>query len=194
MKRISVLLLSLATLAVAACSTTTMRSEQQRIAIASGAYLVMPGAADLVDSFDAVQAINAEYEDRSYSFEAHIKARPGELSIVALGALGGPLFSIHYDGDELIAEGSRQAQLINAEYVLADVLLTHWDIRWLNRRLEGASIELASDGRERFVTRSGVLVVGITFDSADPWGGDARLTHMERGYVLDISTARFTPQ
>lgn len=188
----NVLLLTLAALAVAACGTTTLRSQQQRIAIASEAYLVMPGAAELVDSFDAVQAINAEYEDRSYSFEAHIRARPGELSIVALGALGGALFSIHYDGNELVAEGSQEAQLISAEYVLADVLLTHWDIRWLNRRLEGASIELAPDGRERFVTRSGELVIGVTFDSTDPWGGDATLTHVERGYVLDISTARFT--
>jgi len=185
------MVLILVATALTACGMATLRSDRQRIAIADEAWLVLPRPGDLTESFDAVQVINAEYEDRSYSFEAHVRARPGEISIVALGALGGPLFSIGYDGMELVAEGSQEAQLVSAEYVLADVLLTHWDVDWLNGRLEGAAIELSQDGMERFVTRDGQLVVGIAFDSTDPWGGTATLTHLERGYVLEIRTARF---
>ena len=193
--RISVLIAATLALGiVAACGLIEVRKDQQRIMIASDVYLVLPDASELTESFNATQSILAEYEDRSFSFEAHIEARPGQLTIVALNALGGALFSISFDGVELIASGAAEAQVVNAEYVLADVLLAHWDPDWLNRRLDGASIEASQNGEERFVSRNGELIVGITYDSADPWGGKAQLTHIERAYVLHIRTAEFASQ
>lgn len=181
-------------LLVAACGSTEVRTQQKSIAIANGVNLYLPQAGDLTESFNATQAITAEYEDRSYSFEAHLEARPGKLTIVAVGPLGAPLFSITYDGSELVADGSPQAQRINAEYVLADVLLTHWDIGWLNRRIEGATVTASQTGTERFVTRQDDLLIGISYESANPWGGMAELMHLERQYTLRIRTAEFVPQ
>ncbi len=178
-------------LAVSACGTTTLRTEQERIAVGDGVFLEMPDTDELTESFNATQAIVAEYEDRSYAFEAHIEARPGSISIVGLGALGGALFSITWDGSELLARGSVEAQVVNAEYVLADVLLAHWDTGWLNRRLVGATVEVSDTGDERFVVRDGELLISIAYDSPGPWGGVARLTHIERKYVLQITTADF---
>jgi len=188
-------LLVLAALAVVifvSCGTAIIRKDQQRIAIANDVYLVLPQANELNESFNAIQAIAAEYEDRSFSFEAHLEARPGRITIVALNPLGAALFSITFDGTTLEASGSADAQLVSAEYVLADVLLAHWDVDWLNQRLEGASIETAQTGDERFVTRQEDLIMGISYESADPWGGTAKLTHIERQYVLHIRTAEFT--
>jgi len=182
----------LALAVVAACGSVVVRKDQRRIMIADDIYLVLPEATELTGSFNATQSIHAEYEDRSYSFEAHIEARPGQLTIVALNALGGALFSISFDGVELRAGGSVEAQLINAEYVLADVLLAHWDPAWLNQHIEGASMDASQNGEGRFVSRNGELVIGITYDSVDPWGGKAQLTHIEREYVLHIRTAEFT--
>lgn len=180
--------------AFAACGSATVRTQQQQIEIAHDVYLVLPAAHELSESFNATQAIAAEYEDHAYSFEAHIEARPGMLTIVALNALGGPLFSITYDGVELRAQGAAEAQLVNAEYVLADVLLAHWDIEWLNQRLDGASMSSSESGAERFVTRDKALIIGILYDSPDPWGGATTLTHVERQYVLHITTAEFSRQ
>ena len=176
------------------CGTTILRSEPTGIAVATDVYLELPSAADLTESFDAVQAIVGEYEDGSYSFAAHIEARPGSITIVGIGALGGPLFSISYDGGEMVATGSQQAQVVNAEYVLADVLLTHWDVDWISANLRGASISAAGHGKQRYITRDGELLIGITYDTSDPWGGVAQLTHIERQYTLKITTAEFTPQ
>lgn len=179
---------------VAACGSTEVRTQQKSIAIAQGVNLFLPRAGDLTESFNATQAITAEYEDRSYSFEAHLEARPGKITIVALGPLGAALFSITYDGTELVASGSPQAQRINAEYVLADVLLAHWDIDWLNLRIEGATVAASQTGNDRFVTRQDDLLIGISYETQDPWGGTAELMHMERKYTLRIRTAEFTPQ
>lgn len=190
-KLITILLLAVLT---AACGSSEVRTQQNSIAIAQGVNFFLPQASDLTESFNATQSIIAEYEDRSYSFEAHIEARPGKITIVALGPLGAPLFSITYDGVELVASGSPQAQRINAEYVLADVLLAHWDIDWLNRRIEGATVAASQTGDERFVTRQDDLLIGISYESPDPWGGTAELMHLERQYTLRIRTAEFTPQ
>ncbi len=193
--RISILIAATLALGIiTACGSIEVHKDQRRIMIASDVYLVLPDASELTESFNATQSIFAEYEDRSFSFEAHIEARPGQLTIVALNALGGALFSISFDGVELIASGAVEAQVVNVEYVLADVLLTHWDSAWLNRRLEGATIEASQDGEGRFVSRSGELIIGITYDSEDPWRGKAQLTHIERAYVLHIRTAEFTSQ
>lgn len=182
------------TAVAAACGTTTLRTEPQVIAIADNVFLELPAASQLAESFDAVQAIVGEYEDGSYSFAAHIEARPGVITIVGIGALGGPLFTIRYDGVELLASGAQAAQAVNAEYVLADVLLTHWDVDWIEDHLRGAAITTAGHARERYITRDGELVIGITHDTADPWGGVAQLTHIERQYALQITTAEFTPR
>ena len=193
--RISVIVtVALALGVVTACGSVAVQKEQRRIMIAGDVYLVLPEASELTESFNATQSIRAEYEDRSYSFEAHIEARPGSLAIVAVNALGGALFSITFDGTELRASGSGDTQVINAEYVLADVLLAHWDSDWLNKHLDRASMEVVQNGRERFVSRNGELIIGITYDSTDPWGGKAQLTHVERDYVLHIRTAEFTRQ
>lgn len=177
-----------------ACGTVEVRDERRSIAIADGAVLYLPAAADITESFDAVQSIRAEYEDRSYAFEAHIEVRPGSITIVALGPLGGALFSISYDGSELLAQGRVEAQVVNAEYVLADVLLAHWNVSWLNDRLTGAVVATSGDGKQRFVTRDDDLVIGISYDSSNPWGGSATLTHIERQYSLQIRTAGYDAQ
>jgi len=179
---------------ISSCGTAEVRMQRQSIAIARDVNLVLPLADELNDSFNAIQSITAEHADRSYSFEAHIEVRPGKIAIVALAPLGGALFSIIYDGTDLVASGSAEAQLINAEYVLADVLLVHWDVDWLNRRIEGAVVDVAPTGNERFVARDGDLIIGVSYESSDPWGGAARLTHIEREYVLQIRTAEFSRQ
>lgn len=194
MNPVKLIIIILLAILVAACGSTEVRTQQMSIGIAQGVNLFLPRASELTESFNATQAITAEYEDRSYSFEAHIEARPGKLTIVALGPLGAALFSITYDGTELVASGSPQAQRINAEYVLADVLLAHWDIDWLNLRIEGATVATSRAGDERFVTQQDNLLIGISYESADPWGGTAQLTHLERHYTLRIRTAEFAPQ
>lgn len=174
------------------CGSVETRTEVQRIDIANEVFLILPRADELTESFDATQVISAEYEDKSRSFEAHLEARPGKITIVGLNTIGVVLFSITYDGTELLASGVAEAQVINARYVLADVLMSHWDPKWLVSRLEGAT--LAATESSRTVRRDGEAIIEITYDSGTPWSGNARLTHRERGYSLRINNVEFAEQ
>jgi len=175
---------------IGGCGAVELRTDVQRIDIASDVFLVLPRAHELTESFDATQVIYAEYADESHTFESHLEVRPGRITIVGLNAIGVVLFSITYDGAEILATGVAEAQVINARYVLADVLLSHWDAEWLMPRLEGATLEVSDSSRT--VRRNGEPIIEITYDSGTSWAGDARLVHRERGYSLRIHNVEFT--
>jgi hypothetical protein len=175
----------------AGCASVEIRTEVQRIDIATGVYLVLPGASELTASFDATQVITADHGDESHSFEAHLEARPGKITIVAVSAMGAVLFSITYDGVELQASGIVEAQVVNAEYVLADVLLSYWEPQWLARHIDGAELNLSADGTVRTVLTQGEVIIRIAHEKPEIWEGKAEFSNLERGYALHINTVEF---
>ncbi len=87
------------------------------------------------------------------------------------------------------ASGVPAAQAIDAKYVLADVLMTHWDPKWLSAHLDGARLESRINGRT--ILRGSEPVIEIDSDSGEPWHGIATLRHLERGYTLRIENVEF---
>lgn len=175
----------------AGCAAVETRTEIRKIDIATDVYLVLPGANELTASFDATQIITADHGDKQHSFEAHLEARPGKITIVAVSAIGTVLFSITYDGVDLQARGVVEAQVVNAEYVLADVLLSFWDPRWLATHIEGAALDISSDGAVRTVLRQGEAIIHITHEASELWKGKADFSNLERGYALHLNTVEF---
>lgn len=176
---------------LSACAPVEVRTELQGIGIARDVILVLPQADEISGSFDATQVIVAKYGKQTHSFEAHLEVRPGKITIVAVNALGVVLFAITYDGVEMLASGVVEAQVVNAENVLADVLLSYWDPEWLRGRIQGASFELSANGQGRTLSRRGTNLIEIEYESDEPWAGNVRLTHIERGYTLLINTVEF---
>lgn len=178
----------LAVLAIAGaatgCSSTSVREDARRIDIAEGAFLELPHADEITGSFDATQVIVASYGDENHSFEAHVQVDPGKITIVGLNSVGVLLFSISYDGRTLKTSGVPATQAIDAKYVLADILLTHWDPEWLNAHLDGAELRVRSKGRT--IMRGSEPVIEIDSDTGEPWRGIVTLRHLERGYKLRI--------
>jgi len=185
-------MLVLAAAGLTSCATSSVRTAATNIVVATDVNFVLPPAAGLRESFDATQLIVAEYQDRSDSFQAQLEARPGRITIVGVTVLGGPLFSIRYDGEQVIATGASDALALDPGYVLADVLLTHWDIGQLNNCLQGAVVVASADGAQRSVRRGGVPVIDIRYPSTGPWTGTTVLHHIERQYVLRITTVEFS--
>ena len=187
------MLLSAAVIALLSygCATEMIVSDIRRIEIADAVFLVLPGAEELTESFDATQLLVAEYGDKSYSFQAQFESRPGMITIVAVTLLGGTLFSVTYDGTELKTEGFLDAQGLEAKYVLADVLLSFWDSAWLREQLQGAILEVSELDNTRRVSRGNETVIVVSYDSNDPWSGRIQFRNLERGYSLDIRTVSF---
>jgi len=175
----------------AGCASVETRKEMQQIDIATDVYLVLPGANELTASFDATQIITADHGDGKHSFEAHLEARPGKITIVAVSAIGTVLFSITYDGVDLQARGVVEAQVVNAEYVLADVLLSYWDAQWLATHIKGAAFDVSPGGTVRAVLRQGEAIIRITHETPELWNGKAEFANLERGYALHINTVEF---
>ena len=173
------------------CSSLEVRSDLRRIDIADNVYLVLPGAAELTASFDATQIITADHGDKTHSFEAHVEARPGKITIVAVSAIGTVLFSITYNGVDLQARGVVEAQIVNAEYVLADVLLSYWEPQWLATHIDGGMLDVSADGAVRTVLRRGEAIIRIGHETPELWKGKAELSNLERGYALHINTVEF---
>ena len=163
----------------------------RRIDIAEDVYLVLPTATELTAAFDATQIITADHGDKSHAFEAHLEARSGKITIVAVSAIGTVLFSITYDGVDLQARGVVEAQVVNAEYVLADVLLSYWDPQWLSSHIDGGELDVSSGGAARAVLRRGEIIIRISHESPELWKGKAEFSNLERGYALHINTVEF---
>ena len=175
-----------------ACSAVPVQRTVERVEIAKAVYLTLPKAEEITRSFDATQLLVADYEDQSLSFQAQLEVRPGKITIVAITMWGGTLFSITYDGSTLRTEGMVDRHGVNAEYLLADVLLTTWEPEWLNTRLQGAALEVSGSHDSRIVSRDGEPLIEISYESPDAKIGRSRFKHLERGYQLDIRTAEFT--
>lgn len=167
-----------------------LHSDATCIDVAKGVYLRLPAADELTRSFDATQLVSALFDGGVRSFEAHIEARPGRLAIVGVNAIGAVLFSIRYDGKDLAARGVGEAQAVRPEYVLADVLISHWDAGWIDARLEGAHLVEFAGGRR--LIRDGQPLVEITYESGAPWSGVALLVNHDRGYTLRIDNVAFS--
>ena len=173
------------------CASVEVRSDLRRIDIAEDVYLVLPDVTELTAAFDATQIITADHGDKSHSFEAHLEARPGKITIVAVSAIGTVLFSITYDGVDLQARGVVEAQVVNAEYVLADVLLSYWEPQWLATHIDGGELDVSSDGAVRAVLRRGEAIIRISHETSELWKGKADFSNLERGYTLHINTVEF---
>lgn len=174
------------------CSTVVVQSNVERVEIAKNVYLSLPKAEEITRSFDATQLLVADYEEQSYSFQAQLEVRPGNITIAAITMWGGTLFSITYDGSTLRAQGMINEHGVNAEYMLADILLMTWEPEWVNARLQGAVLDISRSSDSRTVCRDGEPVIEISYDMPDGRTGRTHFKHLERGYVLDIRTAEFS--
>jgi hypothetical protein len=174
------------------CSTVVVQSNVERVEIAKNVYLSLPKAEEITRSFDATQLLVADYEEQSYSFQAQLEVRPGKITIAAITMWGGTLFSITYDGSTLRAQGMIDEHGVNAEYMLADILLMTWEPEWVNARLQGAVLDISRSNDSRTVSRDGEPVIEIFYDMPDGRTGRTHFKHLERGYALDIRTAEFS--
>ena len=177
---------------VTSCSTVETRPELESVEIARTVSLQLPESQEINKSIDATQLLVADYGDRNFAFEAQLEIRPGSIKIASVNMWGGTLFSIDFDGKQLRTRSSSTGQGPEAQYLLADVLLTYWDAQWLRKRLYGAELEDTADGLSRTIFRDGVPVIEISFEAADRWTGKTQFTHIEREYVLNIQTVSFS--
>lgn len=183
---------------LSACSTAsrvelesglTSPDGRSGVEIADNVVLALPERAELQNSLAATQLLTASYGKQTYRMQIQLELRPGAIALAGLNSFGAVIFTIEYDGLHFNTRGSRTiTQRLLPQYVLADVLVTHWDIERLRSRLHGPAIDLFEEGGRRVIARDREPVIVISYDPAGVWEGPVRFEHIERGYVLDIRT------
>ena len=174
------------------CSPVMVLPELDRVEVADSVFLTLPDTNEITEQINATQLLVADYGERSFSFEVELEIRPGMITIASVNMWGGILFAITYDGIELHSRGAINAEGLDAEFLLGDVLITYWDSAWVNDRLQGAVVEDCHENPGRTVLRDGEPVIEISYESANRWPGRTRFRHRERGYELNIDTVGYS--
>lgn len=145
-----IILLVLGSVLMTACSQTLQRQTCVDLA-ADVSYCLAPvsqhllGAKDLVDSKQAISAtqkVSIQTLDSQHELLSQLELSGQELTLVGLAPLGQALFTLTYDGNQLISE---QSQLLGdqfkAEYLLAIMQLIYWPDASVNQHLQGAKMQ-----------------------------------------------------
>ncbi|CAA7626547.1 DUF3261 domain-containing protein [Magnetospirillum sp. UT-4] len=172
-------------LGLAACAAPPPPGDT--VELAPGITLVLPAAAELGRSVEAVQMVTARYAEESWTFEARLSVNAKGLRLACLDAMGRRALSVTWADGRLAAERLPWVpDELRAENMLADIVLLYWPEEVVRRALKGA--ELSQDGTGRRIGDA----VAIAW-AGDPWNGAARLRNAAWNYELDISSATVAP-
>jgi hypothetical protein len=124
--------------------------------------VALPSPATLGHSWHASQLLNADYGGQKGQIPVELEVLGGRLTLVGLAGVGPPLFTIRFDGREILSEHKTLgAKLLPPEQILADVMLVYWPrSAWLPRLPPGW--RLTDEGQyRRLFDATGTLVVEI---------------------------------
>lgn len=122
----------------------------------------LPNPAALGHAWHASQLLNADYGGQKGQIPVELEVQGGWLTLVGLAAVGPPLFTIRFDGREILTEHKTLGvRLLPPEQILADVMLVYWPrSAWLPHLPPGWRLEDEGDYRRLF-DATGTLVVEI---------------------------------
>ena len=120
-----------------------------------------------------------------------------QLTLVGLAPLGQPLFTLTYDGHQLISEQSTLlGSQFKAEYLLAIMQLIYWDEGSINQYLQNGYIQGyncdAGYCRRLYVDKQHSTVddepiVTISYSQQDPWSANVKLNIDAASFELIIN-------
>ena len=159
---------------------------------------------------DGGQKPLATVSERSLTQKATIKTRSSQhelltqleltaqqLTLVGLAPLGQPLFTLTYDGHQLISEQSALlGSQFKAEYLLAIMQLIYWDEGSINQHLQNGYIQgyncdagycrqLYTDTQD--TAGNDVPIVTISYSQPDLWSANVKLNIDAANFELIIN-------
>lgn len=140
-----IILLVLGSVLMTACSQTLQRQTCVELA-ADVSYCLapvsLPALTDNKQAISATQKVSIQTTNSQHELLSQLELSGQELTLVGLAPLGQALFTLTYDGNQLISE---QSQLLGdqfkAEYLLAIMQLIYWPDASVNQHLQGAKMQ-----------------------------------------------------
>ena len=174
----------LAALMVAGCAHQRLHP-----GAADEAFVVLPPAA-WGCAFQVQQRLSTEREQSHQQLSALVEISPSSLKMVGLSGLGLKLFVLEQDAEGVVEWTSLLPlpEGFDPLFVLRDFQLAYLPASVLKSALQpGWSVQsMPADGRNLY--RDGALMVEITRQAGDAWGGEMRLSNLEQAYTLTAQT------
>jgi hypothetical protein len=184
-----------AVLVLCACAHTGS-SNQVRIADELVFALLPP--ASFGASLMLTQAATIEFGAEQHELLFYTEISAEKISIVGALPSGTRLFSIVYDGQAIVSDGTQDLlSSITPEYFLADLQLTQWPLAEVANGLAAVNSCFASgscvisetaDHLQRNLNRDGQSVVSIRYGALPHYRNSTSYEHHERGYRLQVET------
>lgn len=136
------------------------------------------------------QVVRGAVGAREMTLNCVVTVQGGAMNVVGLNAMGVRLFTIRYDGMQVVAEkGLPLPKQLTPERLLADLQLVYWPVAGLEGPLRTAGFELSEPApATRRLRRAGQLIAEVHYAGADPWQGRSWLVNFEHGYSLQIDS------
>ena len=141
------------------------------------------------------QTLVGRYDGRTRGFQATLSLSPERVEIILLAPSGPRIMQMIWTEEGIVETRSRLApEDLDGVNILADIFISTWPKEAVNNALPENAVLLAGEGG-REIWRNDVRVVDVEELGIDDAGRNrARLTHLERGYVLDIISEELEPQ
>jgi hypothetical protein len=151
--------------------------------------VALPRPAALGHGWHASQLLSADYGGQKGQIPVELEVQGDWLTLVGLSALGPPIFTIRYDGNQIIAEHKAiDVHSLPPAQILADVMLVYWPrSAWMPLLPPGWRLD--DEGAERrLFDDTGTLVLQIHTDGPVDRPHTVDLTNHIFHYQIKIVT------
>jgi Protein of unknown function (DUF3261) len=183
-------------LLLAGCATG-QSAPHDRVRMAPGLDLVLPGPDELGRSLEATQLVTARYGDQTVVFEGHISATPERLLLVIIDQLGRKALSVTWDKNGVAYDAAPWLpSTIPPQNMLADIITLYWPDAAVSRALAASGGRLVANSGTRSVLVGDQEVIHAEYQPASDtghWVGHAIYRNLPWHYELDIQSVLTTP-
>ena len=178
--KLSVILLS--ALLLSSCATP-------KIQLASTHSVPLPQPSAMALNIHATQILTATANKKTYTTQVAVEVTPKHINIVALGAWGGQLFSINYDGHNIASKSLPIKHAgIGIQQTLTDFIFTYAPTSALKQALKSTDIRLTANAKQRVFSIHGKPIIKITYQHNNHWQGRVVLKNLIHHYSIKIQT------
>ncbi len=174
---------------VSGCATReTVRSPD--VAIGRGASLALPMPPGYPREITVLQTVQGAYGAQRRTFQSVVSLGADEARVI-MTMLGGPrIMTIHWSAQGVTAERTALAPAeLKGENVLADIVITLWDLEAVGAALSGDATITEADG-VRTIRSAGREVITVRYIDGPNESDRIVLTNHDFGYELVISSQR----
>lgn len=190
MHRVLQLAMVIITLFISGCSQQLLRQTCVKLTPEVN-YCLAPMLSSTANSEQVLsQKISFTHGEKHHELLTQLELSPSKMTMVGLAPIGQALFTVTFDGDEVLSEQNvLMGEDFKAEYLMAIMQLIYWPHEQVNPYFsQGEMLDIDCDKK-----RCSALIVNskqaitIDYSNVDPWVADVILHFPAANITLTIS-------